>query len=312
MHQSRNQVCTLVCASSVPEAQEIFSSSRLNQAANAIEHLGGRAGAITWLDGDHTACDLFFDDLSLPQADAALRPIFGDMPVDLFVQETATRRKSMLVADMDSTMIAEESLDELAGHLGLRDHIAAITARAMRGEIDFRDAVRERVGLLAGLPESALAETLAHVTMTPGARTLVHTMRHNGARMVLISGGFTAFTGPVADMLGFHEHHGNELGLAGGKLTGTVIEPIRDKHYKEETLVALAARYQIPLTLTMAVGDGANDVPMLQTAGAGVAYHAKPVTAAAARFRVDYHDLTALLYMQGYAKNEWVDLAADA
>jgi len=297
-------VCTLVCAASGAKAQEIFSSSRLNHAADALERLGAKAGGVRWLDPDFSACDLLFDDLSLPQAEAALRPLFVDMPVDIFVQDVAGRRKSMLVADMDSTMIAEESLDELAGHLGLRDHIAAITARAMRGEIDFKDAVRERVGLLKGLPESALAETLSHVTLMPGARALVQTMRHHGAYTILISGGFTAFTGPVADMIGFHEHHGNELGIADAQLTGLVVEPIRDKHYKEEMLISIASQRQLALSATMAVGDGANDVPMLQSAGAGIAYHAKPVTAAAARFRVDHGDLTALLYLQGYEKNE--------
>jgi len=302
-----NKVATFICAASAAEAKDIFSPSRLNNAANALENLGAKAESVRWLDDQNQACDLFFDHLGPAQAEAALRPIFAELPIDLFVQQTAHRRKSLLVADMDSTMIAEESLDELAAHLGLRDKIAAITTRAMRGEIDFKDAVRERVGLLKGLAEQALAETLAHVTLMPGGKILVQTMRQNKAYTVLISGGFTVFTGPVSEILGFHEHHGNELEITNGQLTGQVIEPIRDKYYKEQALIAIAGQRQIPLAETMAVGDGANDIPMLNIAGAGIAYHAKPVTAAAAHFRVDHNDLTALLYLQGYAKNEWVD-----
>ena len=300
------KVATFVCAASASETQSIFSPARRNQAANALENLGAKAGEWRWLDEQQRAADLFFDNLDPQLADAALRPLFTDMPVDLFVQYTDNRRKRLLVADMDSTMIAEESLDELAAHLGIKDHIAAITARAMRGEIDFQAAVRERVGLLKGLSTDALAETLTHVTLMPGGRTLVQTMRQHDAYLVLISGGFTVFTGPVAAMLGFHEHHGNELEIINNQLTGQVIDPIRDKFYKEQSLIAIAGQRQIPLVETMAVGDGANDVPMLAVAGAGIAYHAKPVTAAAARFRVDHHDLTSLLYLQGYAQNEWV------
>jgi phosphoserine phosphatase len=212
-----------------------------------------------------------------------------------------------LLADMDSTLIGQECIDELADFAGLKAHVAAITERAMRGEIAFEPALRERVALLAGLPESIVETVLAQrITLTPGARVLARTMRANGAYCALVSGGFTLFTGPIAAQLGFNEHRGNVLLVKGGKLTGCVVEPILGRKAKLQALIDLRGRMNIPAEATMAVGDGANDLAMLDEAGFGVAFHAKPAVAAAAHGRIDHGDLSALLYAQGYAATDFV------
>jgi len=246
-------------------------------------------------------------------ADAAalterLRTALGSEPIDLAVLPAdAHRRKRLFLADMDSTMIEQECIDELAGTLGLKDHVAAITERAMRGEIAFEPALRERVALLKDIPvgvvDGLIADTL---TLTPGGRTLVQTMAAHGAHTCLVSGGFTLFTGPIAAKLGFAEHRANRLAVADGKLTGAVEDPIVGKAEKRATLMELRDRFGLAPAETMAVGDGANDLDMLGEAGLGVAFHAKPAVAAAARVRVEHADLTALLYLQGYAASEFV------
>jgi phosphoserine phosphatase len=264
------------------------------------------ASEIDWLD-EGIACDL-----ALPQAaeaawaDAALRVALGTAPVDVVVQDRKNRRKKILVADMDSTMIDQECIDELADEVGLKAHVAAITARAMNGEIAFEPALRERVALLKGLPAAVIGKVLdARITLAAGARELVATMRSNGARTALVSGGFTAFTGPVAARLGFDENFANTLIVNDNFLSGTVAEPILGKDAKAAALWRLADRLGLALDDALAVGDGANDLAMLELAGTGVALHAKPAVAARARFRIAHGDLTALLHLQGYRRSEF-------
>ncbi|MBY0333082.1 MAG: phosphoserine phosphatase SerB, partial [Acetobacteraceae bacterium] len=262
------------------------------------------AGTPDWLAAE-TAADLPFEALAPDQAIAAVRAALGPgAAVDLIAQPAEGRRKRLLLADMDSTIVTTETLDELAAFAGLKERIAAITARAMNGELDFKAALRERVGMLAGLPVQALEATWAETRLMPGAAALVQTMRAHGAHCALVSGGFTFFTGRVADRVGFHAHHSNTLEIAEGRLTGKVAEPILDKDAKLAALKRLAAEHGLPLSATLTVGDGANDLPMLLAAGLGVAFRAKPVVAAAARARVEHADLTALLYAQGYRAGE--------
>jgi len=232
---------------------------------------------------------------------------FERHPVDLCVQPLAGRRKRLLVADMDSTIINVECLDELADFAGVKVEVAAITERAMRGEVEFESALRERVAMLEGLPAADLARCYdERVRLNPGARTLVRTMAADGARCVLVSGGFDAFTRRVAEAAGFHAERANRLLEANGALTGLVAEPILGRDAKLAALIEEAALAGVDLADTLAVGDGANDLAMLQAAGLGVAYRAKPIVAAGADARVDYADLTALLYFQGYTADGFV------
>jgi phosphoserine phosphatase len=233
--------------------------------------------------------------------------IHGQAPVDTCIQPAAAPRKRLLVADMDSTIINVECLDELADFAGLKPHIAAITERAMRGELEFETALRERVALLRGLGVGALQQAYdERVRLNPGARTLVRTMAANGARCLLVSGGFTFFTGRVAEAAGFHENRANTLLDDGAELTGLVGEPILGREAKLTALLGEAERLGLALSETMAVGDGANDLAMIEAAGLGVAYRAKPIVAAQADAKVDHADLTALLYFQGYPQAEFV------
>ena len=226
--------------------------------------------------------------------------------VDVVVQPSAGRRKALLVADMDSTMITVECIDELADYAGIKAEVAAVTEAAMRGELDFGAALDARVALLAGLDTAMIARCLAErVTVTPGARALVRTMRAHGARCVLVSGGFTSFAAPVAAEIGFDLAIANDLLIADGRLTGAVAKPIVDSRTKAATLTRESAALGIEAAATLAVGDGANDLPMIEAAGLGVAYHAKPIVAAAARARIDHGDLSALLYAQGYPRAAW-------
>ncbi len=260
-----------------------------------------------WLD-DGIAADIAFtpndeDDKTIAER---LRAELAGRPIDVVVQPLAFRRKRLFVADMDSTMIGQECIDEFADYAGLKAHVAAITERAMRGEIAFEPALRERVALLQGLPVAVVDEVIAkRITLTPGARTLVATMRQNGAHTCLVSGGFTLFTARIAAMIGFDEHRGNTLIVEDGKLTGKVAVPILGGEAKLATLIALRDRLGLSAADTLAAGDGANDLAMIEAAGLGVAYHAKPMVAAAAHARIDHGNLTALLYLQGYARAEF-------
>jgi phosphoserine phosphatase len=228
--------------------------------------------------------------------------------VDVVVQPAARRRKKLFLADMDSTMIRQECIDELADYVGLKNHVAAITERAMRGEIAFEPALRERVALLEGLSVSVIEEVLRErIELTPGARTLVATMRANGTRTCMVSGGFTQFTDRIAAMIGFDENRANSLTVVDGhKLAGSVVEPIFGRDGKRAALVELRQQLGLDRDETMAIGDGANDLDMILEAGLGVAYHAKPKVAAAAPARIDHGDLTALLYVQGYRREEFI------
>ena len=245
-----------------------------------------------------SACDL------VGIADEAARLAIAGRPIDIIAQPAEGRRKKLLVADLESTIIENEMLEELADFLGLRAPVAEITRRAMNGEIDFVGALTERVALLRGLPESVLAEAASRIRIMPGARALIATVRRAGVTTALVSGGFTVFAEQVAAELGFDKVVANRLDIAGGKLAGTVSPPIVTGATKRDTLVALAEELGIGLDATLAVGDGANDLPMLQAAGLGIAFRAKPALAAAARWRVDHADLTALLYAQGYRQEE--------
>ena len=244
--------------------------------------------------------------LTAPPDMAAVRVALEAAPIDSIATTDEHRRKRLLVADMDSTIVTGETLDELADFAGLKQKIAAITARAMNGELDFKAALRERVAMLKGLKLEALERTWERVRLTDGARELVATMRAHGAYAALVSGGFTFFTGRVAALCGFDIHRSNTLLDDGATLTGLVGEPILDRDTKLATLTGLAAERGLPMAATLAVGDGANDLDMLRAAGLGVAFHAKPVVAAEARARVDHGNLRSLLFMQGYRGEEFV------
>jgi phosphoserine phosphatase len=234
---------------------------------------------------------------------AQLQMVLAHKAVDVFVTKFRGRRKAVLLADMDSTIITTETLDEIAAYAGIKDEIAAITQRSMNGEIDFSTALRERVAMLKGLDISALERTWAATEFCPGARTLIATMRHFGATTALVSGGFTFFTARVAAELGFDTHRANTLLDNGSTLTGEVGEPILDRDAKLAALNELAEKRGVKLTATMAVGDGANDLGMLTAAGLGVAYYAKPVVAAQVQNRIEHTDLTSLLFAQGYPES---------
>ena len=276
--------------------------------ARAAQALPGFAST-EWLDPG-IAADLFFesDDAALSLARAHLSAALAGEPIDAIVQPAAGRRKKLLLADMDSTLIGQECIDELAARVGIGPRVAAITERAMRGEIAFEPALRERVALLAGLPETVIAEVLdSRITLTPGGRALVQTMRGQGAYTAIVSGGFTQFTSAIAARLGMHEHRANELIVENSRLVGRVGEPILGRDAKLATLRDLRARHGLSLDETLAVGDGANDLAMLGEAGLGVAYRAKPAVAAAAHARIDHADLTALLYAQGFTRGAFIE-----
>jgi phosphoserine phosphatase len=272
-------------------------------AAAAIAGLGAEPGRPDFLAPD-TACDIAFAELDPDQADAAVRGALGGLPVDVVVQPSAGRRKRLLVADMESTIIENEMLDELADFLGLREQVAEITRRAMNDEIDFTAALEARVALLEGMNAAILDDAASRIRIMPGAAALVATMRGNGAFCVLVSGGFRHFTAMIRDRLGFDRDISNDLVVEGGRLAGRVKRPIVTRETKRATLTALAAERHLPLAATLAVGDGANDLLMIEAAGLGVAFRAKPAVAARARVRIDHGDLTALLYAQGYRADE--------
>lgn len=251
--------------------------------------------------------DLRFDDSqNRDELAPRLRAPLAGLPVDVVIQSARTRRKKILIADMDSTMIDQECIDELADEIGIRDQVAEITARSMNGEIAFEPALRERVALLAGLRESVVDRIVRdRIKLAAGARELVATMNAAGAHTALVSGGFDVFTARIASMLGFNEHRANHLLAANGRFTGKVAEPILGRAAKAQALLEIARRAGVTPEDALAVGDGANDLDMIRLAGAGVALHAKPVVAEQAEFRIDHGDLTALLYIQGYRRDEF-------
>src|SRR5580692_2129266 len=294
-------VATLICNPANPALD-----STVLDGARAILP---KAAPAQWL-WDEVAADIPFGDghEDIRAIAQRLRQAREDLPIDIVVQPVLARRKKLLLADMDSTMIGQECIDELADFAGLKAHVAAITERAMRGEIAFEPALRERVALLKGLSVEVVDKVLKQrITATPGGRQLVMTMRAHGAYTCLISGGFTLFTNAVAAMLGFQENRANELLVNDGKLTGEVVEPILGRAAKLATLTSLRESFDLDDIDTLVVGDGANDLGMIEQAGLGVAYHAKPAVSAAAAARIDHGDLTALLYAQGYRRDEFVE-----
>ncbi|MFM9861058.1 phosphoserine phosphatase SerB [Pseudoxanthobacter sp. M-2] len=302
-------VATLVSNPSAPAVDEtVLAAARaaLPVPAEATVLAPGVAADLVFAADGAAAADGPAAGGAIRAIEDAVRAALRGRPIDVFVQRAAGRRKRLLVADMDSTLIGQECIDELAAELGLKPKIAAITERAMRGEIAFEPALRERVALLAGL-DAGVVETVwrERIREMPGAATLAATMRANGGYAAIVSGGFTVFTERVAAALGFDEHNANELIIEAGRLAGRVTEPILGQDAKRERLHALAARFGLSLSETLAVGDGANDLAMIRDAGLGVAYRAKPAVAAEADARVDHGDLTALLYFQGYRAAEF-------
>lgn len=272
--------------------------------ARALSEAGLAADSLDWL-AQNIAVDAFFDSENLPGVRARLHA--AREAFDVVVQPVERRLKALLVADMDSTMIEQECIDELADFAGIRDRISAITERAMAGELDFEAALKQRVALLAGVTLDQIETLLARITLTPGARTLVATMRAHGAHTALVSGGFMQFTHPVAARIGFHETFANRLEIVDRALTGVVMDPVQGREGKRAALAGLREARGLPRESTLAIGDGANDLDMLREAGLGVAYHAKPRVAEAADARIDFADLTALLYAQGYRREEFAE-----
>ncbi|AYG66622.1 MULTISPECIES: phosphoserine phosphatase SerB [unclassified Rhizobium] len=291
-------VATLIANPSNP----VLVPAIAEQAADAV-----KASGLYWL-ADGIACDIALRDDTDPQAaEAKILAVIGSKPIDLVIQEAAARRKKLLIADMDSTMIGQECIDELAAEVGLKEKVADITARAMNGEIAFEPALRERVALLKGLPISVVDDVIAkRITLTPGGPELIATMKAKGYYAALVSGGFTVFTSRIGATLGFDENRANVLLEENGILTGLVEEPILGKQAKVDALNDIAGKLGISTDDALAVGDGANDLGMLQLAGSGVALHAKPTVSAQARMRIDHGDLTALLYIQGYRKTDFI------
>jgi phosphoserine phosphatase len=292
-------VATLV----TPEDGPVLDNAVIARAAAFLPNAAGPK----WL-APQIAADIPFapvEPMDSRQVGDQIRTALTRLPIDVFIQARAHRRKKLLLADMDSTMIRQECIDELADFVGLKDKVSAITERAMRGEIAFEPALRERVALLRGLEHKIVERILdERIVLTCGGRTLVQTMRANGAHTVLVSGGFTVFTKKIAAALGFHESRANVLMIDGDFFAGTVNEPILGREAKVATLIELRSKLGLNRAETMAIGDGANDLAMLEEAGLGIAYHAKPAVAAAAHARVEHCDLTALLYAQGYRRSE--------
>lgn len=294
-------VVTIVAA-----AEGGLDAAQENHIAAEVKSLGVDSLRTDWL-APAQALDIIVGANSAELTTRLRQKLQNTGPFDIFVQpHDQNRRKGLLLADMDATMVEGETLDDLAAHLNLKDKIAPITAQAMRGELDFAEALRMRVGLLKGLPVSALFETLEGLKYTKGGRTLVKTMNRFDAKCVLISGGFDIFTRHVAGTLGFYRNIGNRLEIDNDRLTGNVLPPIVDKETKRRTLVEETEKLGLTPARTMTVGDGANDIPMLQAAGAGVGYFGKPAVQAATPHQVRHTDLTALLYMQGYRKSSFV------
>ena len=299
-------VLTLIATPAPGDKTGGLDEALVARATDALNAIGADVATPDWLHPT-VACDVAFSNASVETAEDAARRALSDAPVDVAVVGTRDRKKALLLADMDSTIVTSETLDELAHHAGIKDKVAAITTRAMAGELDFEGALRERVAMLAGLSEDALEKTMAGVALTPGAKSLAATMKRDGAHLILISGGFDYFTSRVRVMAGFDEDISNRLGVNDTRLTGTVEGLIVDKAVKQATLVHAMEKLGLTRDQTMAVGDGANDGPMIEAAGYGVAYRGKPVLAAVADANILYSDLTALLYLQGYRADEIID-----
>ena len=291
-------VATIVASASLGQGD-------ITEAADRITASGATVTGQTMLEPGKAA-DLFFEGDTIAVR-AALQDMAGG--IDVIVQEAATREKKLIVADMDSTMITIECIDELADYAGIKAQIAEVTERAMRGELDFAEALRARVALLKDLDEAMIDRCRTErVQIMPGAKALVQTMAARGAHAVLVSGGFTRFAEPVGAEIGFHKVVANLLDIERGVLAGTVTDPIVDSARKKHELEGAMTERGIAQALTMAVGDGANDIPMIQAAGLGVAYHAKEKARAAADAEIRHGDLSVLLYAQGIACGDWADL----
>ncbi|MEP6147820.1 MAG: phosphoserine phosphatase SerB [Nisaea sp.] len=283
-----------------------LNAAAVAEAEEALRSNGLSVGTADWLSSE-IAVDLPFDGTLAEDLADTLRSALSNLSADINIQPSAGRRKRLLIADMDSTIITSESLDDLATYAGIGDKIAPITARAMRGELDFEEALKERVAMLAGHPSSLLDRLLAEVEVTPGAQALVATMRRDGAYTALVSGGFTSLTGPVRERLGFHTDRANTLNVTDNCFSGTVGEPILGRDAKLVALNDFCAELGIDPANAVTVGDGDNDLAMLQAAGVGVAFRGKPAVREAATFRIDHGDLSGLLYLQGYKQSEFAD-----
>lgn len=293
---------TLVASPKTPR----LTPSHLAQVQGLFDQIGVRfSGRPVWLN-PHFACDLPLDDFPRPDQMAKIRAILEPHAIDVFINADETRQKTLFLADMDATILTGETLDELATVAGVGEQVSAITTRAMRGELDFRAALSERLQLIKGLPERVIQETLAAQTYSTGAKTLVATLCAHGVICVLVSGGFTVFTEHVARTLGFHYNHGNILNIRDGRVTGELSDPVVNKDTKLQLLHDYALRLNTPIKRTVAVGDGANDLPMLQAAGLGVGYHPKPLLQERLDNLILYGDLTALLYAMGFHSDEFV------
>ncbi|MBL0318940.1 MAG: phosphoserine phosphatase SerB [Alphaproteobacteria bacterium] len=290
-----------------PSSEYTLDEVSINRVFKTIEKSKGGVENISWLCKDE-ACDIFFNTpADIAELGSKIRQTLHPHPIDAIVQPVAKRRKKMLIADMDSTMIKQECIDEIADFVGAKERVAAITERAMNGELDFKEALQERVALLKGLPAETLQRVYSErIIFMDGAKTLISTMRKHGSFCVLVSGGFTFFTSRVSESLGFHTNEANILEIEHDALTGTVKEPILDKTSKVHFLEHYAKNQQLGLDEIVAIGDGANDIPMLLKAGLGIAYHAKPIVQEQARACINHNDLTALLYIQGYKKGEFI------
>jgi phosphoserine phosphatase len=295
-----SHVATLISSPAKPA----LTDAALAAAAKALP----ASGKPVWL-AKGVAADLPFDGgkADLRALQETLRKQLVSTRIDVVLQPTEGRRKRLYLSDMDSTVIGQECIDELADFVAMKPRVAEITERAMRGEIEFEPALRERVNFLKNLPVTVINDVIEkRITLTPGATTLVATMRKNGAHTCLVSGGFTQFTEKIAAMIGFDEQRGNSLSVEDGKITG-IVEPILGREAKLETLKELVARLKLRPEDTLVSGDGANDLPMLEAAGMGVAYRARPIVAEMAAARIDFGDLTALLYLQGYKRDDFVE-----